>query len=181
MPPSQQGKNMRKFIKRAALFASSAVMAVPAMVVSGGAAHATGFTSIRVNGSTHCLDNATENADKIQMWNCTGGAEQKWFPEFNASTNSFSIVNQSTGSCVTTPYPNGPGPLVMLFCLGSTSQQWNIIFTSVPHGQTSGGYSVWQNVESGLCLSTDSVANGTVPRTWPCDVGAQYEQWHFDN
>ena len=44
-----------------------------------------------------------------------------------------------------------------------------------------GSYSVWQNASSLWCLNTDSVANGTVIRTWSCDITDHNQKWHFDH
>lgn len=172
---------MRKLSKRVALLASSAALAVPAVAMSGGAAHAdTNFTAIRIFGSTHCMDNATENSGKVQMWNCTGHAEQNWFPQFNQQAGTFTFINQNTDLCVTAP-PSGGGTVVMGSCVGATTQQWSLIYTNTPSGQTDGSYSVWQSAASGWCLNTNSVGNGTALRTWPCDITDHYQKWHFDN
>lgn len=175
---------MRKLSKRAALLASSAVLAVPGIVISAGAAHAsTGVTSIRVFGSTHCLDNATENSSKVQMWNCTGHAEQNWSPVVNPASASpqFSFQNQNTHLCVTSP-GSGGGTVTMSQCSGATTQQWIPLFTNTPDGSGSGSYTVWESASAlGWCLNSDSVANGTVIRNWPCDTTQIRQEWHFDN
>jgi hypothetical protein len=67
----------------------------------------------------------------------------------------------------------------MAFCdAAATTQQWRVFFADNPLGPPSGWYDVWQNVSSGLCLSTPSVRNGTLLETTPCDPSDQYDRWH---
>ncbi|ACU73950.1 Ricin B lectin [Catenulispora acidiphila DSM 44928] len=173
---------MRKLTKRATLLASSAVMALPAVVVSGGAAHADQpfpYVSVRIWGSTHCMDNAVQNAETVQMWNCTGVPEQKWQDRPNQATGTFALVNQNTNYCLDA-LAQGDGPVVMGPCTASNTQQWITLFADNPSPFTNGAYAVIENVASSQCLNTSSVANGTVLRTWPCDITAHYQKWHFD-
>ena len=85
---------------RFAALAATVTAVVPAAVLSGAPAHATGFTEIGIHSSSHCLDNATENSFVLQMWSCTGGSEQKWLEGFNTNTGNFTFTNQHTGLCV---------------------------------------------------------------------------------
>jgi hypothetical protein len=178
---------MRYLAKRVILFASSAVMALPAIAVSGGAAHADQPpfppVTVRVWGSSHCIDNATQNAETLQMWNCTGGPEQKWADTPDSingvGTGTFSLVNQNTGYCMDAP-AQGDGTVVMGPCTSSSTQQWTTLFAANPSPFTNGSYAVIQNVSSEQCLNTNSVANGTLLRTWPCDTTDHYQKWHFD-
>ena len=173
---------MRMLSKRVALLASTAALAVPGVIVSGTAAHAdTNTTLIRVFGSTHCLDNATENSTKLQMWDCTGHAEQNWSPVFNGTTQNFAFKNENTGLCITAP-GSGGGTVVMAGCGGASTQQWTLIYENTPSQQVDGAYSVWESASApGWCLNTNSVGNGTAIRTWPCDITDHYQKWHFDN
>ncbi|MFE9597331.1 RICIN domain-containing protein [Streptomyces hokutonensis] len=157
----------------------TAVLAILALAWAGGSpAQAAGFTPINVWNSSHCLDNATENAAKLQMWSCTGGAEQKWLEGFNTQTGLFTFTNQNTGRCITAP-ASGTGTVTMAFCnAAATNQQWRVYFADNPLGPPSGWYDVWQNVSSGYCLSTPSVGNGTLIQTTPCDPSDQYDRWH---
>nr|WP_223184683.1 RICIN domain-containing protein [Streptomyces sp. CBMA152] len=156
----------------------TAVFAVLVIAMTGAPAHADGFSPINVWNSSHCLDNATENAAKLQMWSCTGGSEQKWLEGFNTQTGLFTFTNQHTGRCITAP-ASGPGTVVMAFCnAADPTQQWNVFFADNPNGPPSGWYDVWQNASSGLCLSTPSVRNGTLLQTTPCDPSDQYDRWH---
>ncbi|MBT2384324.1 ricin-type beta-trefoil lectin domain protein [Streptomyces sp. ISL-11] len=157
----------------------TAVLAMPALSVAAGApAQAAGFSPINVWNSSHCLDNATENATKLQMWSCGSGSEQKWLDGFNTQTRLFTFTNARTGRCITAP-ASGSGTVTMAFCdAAATTQQWRVFFADNPNGPPSGWYDVWQNASSGLCLSTPSVRNGTLVQTTPCDPSDQYDRWH---
>ena len=156
----------------------ASVLAMLAVAGVAAPAHAQGFQPINVWNSGHCLDNASENAAKLQMWSCTGGSEQRWLEGFNAQTGLFTFTNAHTGWCITAP-ASGAGTVTMAFCDASDiTQQWRVFFADNPFGPPSGWYDVWQNVSSGLCLATDSVRNGTLPQTEPCDPSDQYHRWH---
>ena len=156
----------------------SAVLAVLAISAATSPAQADSYSNINVWNSSHCLDNATENAAKLQMWSCSGGSEQRWLEGYNTQTGSFTFTNQRTGRCVTAP-AWGSGTVTMQFCDGAaTTQQWRVYFADNPFGPPSGWYDVWQNVSSGLCLSTPSVGNGTLVQTTPCDPSDLYDRWH---
>jgi Ricin-type beta-trefoil lectin domain len=165
--------------KRRSLFALvSALLAVPAIAVGAAPAQASGFSPINVWNSSHCLDNATENSAKLQMWSCTGGAEQKWLVGFNSQTSAFTFTNLNTTRCITAP-STGTGAVVMATCDASaTDQQWRVFFADNPLGPPSGLFDVWQNVSSNFCLSTPSVGNGTLLQTSTCDASDRNDRWH---
>ncbi|MFF0744774.1 RICIN domain-containing protein [Streptomyces sp. NPDC004111] len=151
---------------------------VLAVAVTGAPAQAAGFTPINIWNSTHCLDNATQNASKLQMWSCSGASEQKWLDGFNTQTGLFTFTNQRTGRCITAP-ASGAGTVTVQFCnAAAATQQWRVFFADNPNGPPSGWYDVWQNVASGLCLSTPSVGNGTLVQTTSCDPSDLYDRWH---
>jgi hypothetical protein len=152
--------------------------AVLAISMAGTPAQAAGFTPINVWNSSHCLDNATENAAKLHMWSCTGGSEQRWLEGFNTSTGLFTFTNQHTGRCITAP-ASGTGTVTMAFCnAAAANQQWRVLYAANPSTPSAGWYQVWQNVSSGYCLNTPSVGNGTLVQTWPCDISDHYQKWH---
>jgi hypothetical protein len=165
--------------KRRSLFAVAATLvALLAIAVVATPAQAAGFTPINVWNSSHCLDNATENAAKLQMWSCSGGSEQRWQEGFNSQTGLFTFINQRTGRCITAP-AFWAGTVTMAFCdAAATTQQWRVYAAGNPFGPPSGWYDVWQNVSSGYCLSTPSVGNGTLIQTSVCDPNDQYDRWH---
>ncbi|MEU4345951.1 ricin-type beta-trefoil lectin domain protein [Streptomyces sp. NPDC023838] len=164
--------------RRGLLALVTAGLAVLAIGVTGTPAQAAGFTPINVWNSSHCLDNATQNASRLQMWSCSGATEQKWLEGFNTQTSLFTFTNQRTGLCITAP-AWGPGTATMAFCnAADPSQQWRVFYADNPNGPPSGWYDVWQNVSSGYCLSTPSVGNGTLVQTITCDASVRYERWH---
>ena len=158
----------------------TALLAVLALAWAGGSpAQAAGFAPINVWNSSHCLDNATENSAKLQMYSCSGNVQQKWLAGFNTQTSLFTFTNQNTGLCITAP-SSGPGTVTMASCnAAATNQQWSVYFADNPLGPPSGWYDVWQNASSGYCLATDSVGNGTLPVMETCDPSDQYHRWHL--
>ncbi|WP_234386083.1 RICIN domain-containing protein [Streptomyces sp. ERV7] len=164
--------------RRGLLGLVTAVSAVLVTGLTGPPAQAVGFTRINVWNSTHCLDNATQNAAKLQMWSCGSGSEQKWLEGFNTQTALFTFTNQRTGRCITAP-AWGPGTVTVQFCnAADPTQQWRVFAADNPNGPPSGWYDVWQNASSGYCLSTPSVGNGTLVQTTVCDPSDQYDRWH---
>jgi hypothetical protein len=155
------------------------VLAMLAIAVAAEPAHADGFNPINIWNSSHCLDNATENAAKLQMWSCSGGSEQRWSIGFNSTNPGVSTFkNQRTGRCIAAP-AWGPGTVTMAFCdEADPSQHWRGVYADNPLGPPSGWFFVFQNVASGYCLATSSVGNGTLPQTVNCDPSEQYERWH---
>jgi hypothetical protein len=163
--------------QRFSLFALfTGVLAMLAIAVAGAPAQAAGFTPINVWNSSHCLDNATENATRLQMWSCTGGSEQRWLRSAGGQADAFTFTNQNTGRCITAPLAKGS--ILLLNCnAASIAQQWRVFFEDNPPG-SAGAYQVWQSLSSGYCLTTPSVKNGTLPRAETCDPDDQYDRWH---
>jgi hypothetical protein len=158
----------------------TAMLAVLALAWAGGSpAQAVGFAPINIWNSSHCLDNATENAAKIQMYSCSGNIQQKWLEGFSTQSDLVTFTNQNTGLCITA-LSSGPGTVTMGFCnAAATNQQWRVFFADNPLGPPSGWYDVWQNASSGYCMTTPSVANGTTIQTTPCDPTDLYDRWHL--
>lgn len=156
----------------------TAMLAMTAVTAAIAPAQAAGFTPINIWNSSHCMDNATENFAKVQMWSCNGGSQQNWLEGFNPQTGLFTFTNQHTGWCVTAP-ATGPGTATMATCNPlDPAQQWHVYFADNPLGPPSGWYDVWQNSSSGYCLTTPSVGNGTVLQTTTCDPSDQNDRWH---
>jgi ricin-type beta-trefoil lectin protein len=153
-----------------------AVLTMAAIAAVGVPAQAQSFRPINVWKSSHCLDNATENNAKLQMWSCSGHSEQTWLEGFDPQTSLFTFQNGHTNWCINAP--GGAGTVTMAPCDGSTNQQWRVFFADNPLGPPSGWYDIWQNVASGLCLATPSVANGTLPQMETCDLVDQFFRWH---
>ncbi|MEV5958232.1 RICIN domain-containing protein [Streptomyces sp. NPDC051987] len=164
--------------KRRRLFALVvAILAALGIALAGTPAQAASTTEIWILNTRACLDNATENAGKLQMWNCTGGAEQQWAELFNNQTGTVMFVNQNTQWCITAP--SGAGSVVMRPCdTSAPTQQWGTALTSTPVGQPTALFFVIKSAASGLCLWTNTVANGTVPSMAGCGPDGSFnERW----
>ncbi|MEV7471466.1 RICIN domain-containing protein [Streptomyces kronopolitis] len=158
--------------RRALLALVTAALTLPGIALAGAPAQAAGFNPISIWNSSHCLDNATENAAKLQMWKCTGGPEQKWLLEFLPGS-MYRLVNQNTGRCISGAAAAHPGLWMDECSLLPDRQKWRIFYEE-PRGL----FKVWQNVSDGLCMTTRSVADGTQPQTTACNPSAAYERWH---
>lgn len=143
--------------------------------VASAPAQASAFLEMKVWNSNHCLDNATENDMTLQMWHCTGVSEQRWSTSFSTQTFTYALTNQNTGWCITAP--GGRGTIFMNPCNpGLTTQQWTAMVASSE--SPGGSYIVWQNKFSGLCLTTPSVGDRTLPQAATCDPTNQRNRWH---
>ena len=83
----------------------------------------TGSGTLQVNGK--CLDvYRDEKTSKapVDLWTCTGGANQQWRP--TAGT----LVNPVSGKCLDDPrFSTTPGTQLDIYiCNGGANQQWNI-------------------------------------------------------
>jgi hypothetical protein len=164
--------------RRTLLTLVTALLAVLAIGVAATPAQAAGFSPMKIWHSTHCLDNATQDATRLQMWSCSGATEQTWLDSRNSQTGRYTFTNQRTGRCITAPLFNA-GIVTMQFCDASAgNQQWRLFAVDNPTGQPFDYYFVWQSVSSNFCLTTPSVANGTRVQTTTCDPSDQYDRWN---
>jgi len=144
--------------------------------VSGGSPNqrwsAGASSSIVLSGTTKCLDNTdgkTDNGNPAQIWDCTGGKNQKW-----------SIVDAS-GS---TPPPTNGGKTVRPgkssnTCLTATSTADNAAVVVQPCGSDSAATQEWTVVNGNLqifgdkCLDVPngSTANGQKMQIFTCFSG----------
>ncbi|MGW4059515.1 RICIN domain-containing protein [Amycolatopsis sp. NPDC004747] len=152
------------------------LLAALGVALAGAPAEAATDVQISVLGENACLDNATENAGKLQMWRCTGGAEQRWIEVVNNATGRVLFVNKNTDWCITAP--PGAGSVVMRPCNSADpTQQWGVSIQSTPPGQPFAVYELLVST-SGLCLWTSTVRSGTVPSMAGCDgLGSFNERW----
>ncbi|SEE35315.1 Ricin-type beta-trefoil lectin domain-containing protein [Streptomyces sp. 3213] len=168
--------------KRRRLFALVvAFLAAMGIALAGTPAQAATTTEIWILNTTSCLDNATENAGKLQMWHCTGGPEQQWIQEYNGTKGTWMFMNERTKWCITAPSA-GAGSVVMSPCDTSLdTQQWGTALTNTPAGQPFAVFFLISNYTSHLCLWTDSGSNGTVPAMAGCGPGSYNERWMLDS
>jgi hypothetical protein len=165
--------------RRSLLALVTAVLAMLAIGVAATPAHAAGFSPIKIWHSTHCLDNATQNSAKLQMWSCSGASEQNWSASLNTATGRFMVSNQRTALCISAQSFRG-FPVIAQPCDPSAAnQQWKLRATgSSPTTNADDHYFVWESVATGLCLTTPSVANGTLVQTTECDLSDPYDYWN---
>jgi alpha-galactosidase len=140
-------------------------------VSAGSGSSVGGTTEIVGASSARCLDvynNQTAPGTKIEIWDCNGGANQKWTPtaagelRVYAGTQCLDAANNGTSA----------GTKVQLYtCGGGANQQWKLN----PDGTITG-------VQSGLCLDVTGGnvpagnVNGTALELWNCNGGAN-QQW----
>jgi hypothetical protein len=154
------------------------MLTILAVGVAGAPAHASDYRQMNIWNSGHCLDNATQDDLKLQMWSCSGATEQKWLTLYNSDNLAFTIANQRSGRCIQAPTLGSI--ITMRHCdAGDPYEQWTIYTAENPSGTPNGWYSVYQNVATGYCLTTPTVANGTVPRAVTCDPDDPYDRWHL--
>jgi lysophospholipase L1-like esterase len=109
--------------------------------------------------SGRCLDvpnGNTTNGTQPVIWDCNGGANQKWA----ASGQTL----QALGKCLDSPTNATAGTKVQLWdCSGGANQRWN---------RNSNG--TISNVASGLCLDVNgnSTAAGSLVLLWTCTAAA---------
>lgn len=151
--------------------------AATAAAIAGTGAPAQAAQDLRINiwNSNHCLDNATQDDARLQMWKCGGGSEQRWVEELNIETGDFRFHNKNSDFCVTAP-EDGPGTITMTRCDPSKVTQLWFVLTS--GGDPTNRYRVWESAWSGLCMTTPSVGDGTLVRATECDPNDQYDRWH---
>ncbi|MFF4489931.1 RICIN domain-containing protein [Streptomyces sp. NPDC001544] len=151
-------------------------LTVSAIALAGAPAQAAGATNIRVWNSNHCLDSDVGNAARLQMWSCDSGSDEEWLTEYWGN-GQYRFINQQTGRCITAPSGLAAGAITLLPCDPVVStraiQLWHAYATQ-PGDPT---VAVWQSAESGLCLTTPSVANRTIPQTLGCDTSDRYDWW----
>jgi hypothetical protein len=141
-------------------------------------------------GNGKCVDNALEDAAKIQIWSCVNGdphdplpegMEQMWTIELGLDASgsvAFQIRNRFTRRCIM-----GSDELFNFVAAEDCSNdytEWRVIYEN---DSTSGWYQVLQNTRSGQCLdlTNNSSVNGTPLREARCDRSftSPGQQWRL--
>jgi alpha-galactosidase len=131
--------------------------------LSGGSVQQPTATTLVSESSGRCLDTpngATANGTQPVIWDCNGGANQRWAVSGQAL--------QVLGKCLEAPAGAAAGTRVRLWdCNGSAGQQWEIRSDTTV-----------RNVGTGLCLDVDRnlTANNTAVLLWNCS-GAVNQRW----
>jgi lysophospholipase L1-like esterase len=136
----------------------TALRAVPGSIGDPGTGGGGGETLVGT-ASGRCLDvpnGSTTNGVQPIIWDCSGGANQRW----TASGQTL----QALGKCLDSPTGATAGAKAQLWdCSGGANQRWNL--------NTNGTIS---NAQSGLCLDVTgkATANGTAVGLWTCTAAA---------
>ncbi|WP_256917807.1 ricin-type beta-trefoil lectin domain protein [Streptomyces hilarionis] len=129
----------------------------------------TGGQTIVGQASGRCLDinnSTTANGTQAQLWDCNGGANQRW--TYTAAKQLVVYGNK----CLGVGQSAGDGaPAAIWDCTGQADQQWTV--------GTDGTITA---VQSGRCLdaSGQGTANGTRIQVWSCSGGAN-QRWRLAN
>jgi alpha-galactosidase len=132
-------------------------------VSGGGTTPPPSGTTLVSAASGRCLDvpdGATANGTQPVIWDCNGGANQRW------TVTGQSI--QALGKCLDAPLGATAGAKVQIWdCNGGTNQQWTVNADGTVRG-----------TRSGLCLDVDRnlTANGTAVLLWTCSAAAN-QRW----
>jgi poly(3-hydroxybutyrate) depolymerase len=117
-------------------------------------------------GSGRCVDITgfnTNDGTRLQLFDCTGGWNQKW-----ANTNN-TFVNPQSGKCLNVGGTANGSAVTLSTCNGSGAQRWQL--------QSNGNI---VNTQSGRCLDAvgRGTANGTLLQIFDCVAGGQSnQQW----
>jgi lysophospholipase L1-like esterase len=140
----------------------AALRSVPGTIGDPGGTGGTG-TALVGAASGRCLDvpnSNTANGTQPVIWDCGGGANQRWTVDGQAL--------QALGKCLDSPTNATAGTKVQLWdCHGGANQRWNL--------NSNGSIS---NAQSGLCLdvSGNTTTNGGLVVLWTC-TGAANQLW----
>jgi hypothetical protein len=121
---------------------------------------------LRGVGSNRCLDvpgAATANGTQLAIWDCGGGANQRWAALPNGALQVYG------NKCLDVPgHATTAGTRVQIWdCNGGANQQWTVNGDGTVVGR-----------ESGLCLDVTGAgtANSTAVEIWNC-TGGSNQKW----
>jgi len=132
----------------------------------------TGTGALHAVGAGKCLDvpnSSTTAGTQLQIWDCSGGANQTWT---RTSSNHLTVYSGSSQMCLDA-YNNqtSAGTKVVTWpCNGGANQQWQVNADGTVTG-----------TQSGLCLDVTgaSTANGALAELWTCNGGSN-QQWNLN-
>ncbi|WP_327287601.1 arabinofuranosidase catalytic domain-containing protein [Streptomyces sp. NBC_01198] len=141
-------------------------------VAYGSGGGGTGTTgALHAVGAGKCLDvpnSSTTAGTQVQIWDCSGGANQAWT---RTSSGQLAVYSGGSQMCLDA-YNNQttPGTKVEIWsCNGGANQQWSVNSNGTVTG-----------TQSGLCLDVTgaSTANGALAELWTCN-GQSNQQWNL--
>lgn len=119
-----------------------------------------------------CLDvqaGSTGNGTLVQLWDCTGAANQVWLYDFGGSSNATSYKNPQSGRCLDVIGGSSTnGTKIQIWdCNGGVAQKWRL------HHDGS-----LYNMGTGKCLDIAGwgVANGSAIQLYDC-AGSWNQRW----
>jgi alpha-galactosidase len=134
--------------------------------VSGGTTGSESTSVLRGTGSNRCLDvpdNGTGNGLRVEIWDCNGGANQRW-----TLTSGGQLLVYGTKCLDAYNNQTSAGTAVEIWdCNGGANQLWRLNSDGTITG-----------VQSGLCLDVTGAAtgNGTLVELWSCNGGSN-QRW----
>jgi len=129
---------------------------------------APGSGQIVGRASNRCVDITgfgTSDGTRLQLYDCTGGWNQRW------SSSSGALRNPQSGKCLNVAGTGNGSAVNLSTCTGSTAQQWQI--------RSNGNIA---NVQSGRCLDAvgQGTGNGTLLQIYDCVAAGQAnQQWQL--
>ncbi|MGW5607420.1 arabinofuranosidase catalytic domain-containing protein [Streptomyces sp. NPDC003753] len=137
---------------------------------SSGGGTSTG--ALHAVGAGKCLDvpnSSTTAGTQLQIWDCSGGANQTWT---RTASGQLTVYSGSSQMCLDA-YNNqtSAGTKVETWpCNGGANQQWQLNSDGTVTG-----------TQSGLCLDVTgaSTANGALAELWPCNGGSN-QRWSLN-
>ncbi|MFE6976998.1 ricin-type beta-trefoil lectin domain protein [Streptomyces sp. NPDC057682] len=127
-----------------------------------------GGTSGAFNGSGKCLDatgNSGADGTPVQIWDCTGAANQRWTLQSDGSVRTLGACLDVTGGSTEN------GAKVQLYtCNGTAAQRWSY--------NAATGDLVSTAADKCLDVVDRSTANGARTQIWTC-TGAANQKWRL--
>ncbi len=169
-----------------ALFSGVMCVALLALmqVLAAAPAQAHGHDQFRIGkyiGQTaYCLDVALQsgggNGAPVQLWECHGGANQKWYSQGGTIRSAW------TGRCLDVIGAGGQGAQLQLYdCVGVANQNWQRNYPYInllPNSPSAGLYSLWAGHNGdAIDIPGNQWYNGQRPQIYPRN-GTEAQQFH---
>ncbi|MFF1785888.1 RICIN domain-containing protein [Kitasatospora sp. NPDC058243] len=167
---------------RAAVVAAAAVVAMLAVVPDASAGTGWGKPIEAVASPGKCLDvrnGSLDNGTSVEIWDCTGGWNQKWDVDFPDGR----IKVSGTSKCLDLPAGNSynGAKLEIWDCNGGSNQQWNVSLRQFGRDNTDYWMSNRSDQGERRCADkTDGGSwNGNPVQVWDCDNNNLNQGWRI--
>jgi len=151
-------------------FAAGLTMALASLVATPAQA-SSAFSNVNRLYTNQCLDSATENDSKLQMWHCDGGNDEQWL-FLSDNQGGYKFINQRTGRCATSPTGWGQAVTMKPCEAAAANQLWYVYQTLYDVSATA-----WRNGASNFCLWSRGDANGAVLVIGNCEASDTGLYW----